>query len=197
MESLGNLFNKYGSDKDRNGYTPYYDSLFKTLRHREITLLEIGIGTMIPGVISSMVGFSLPGYKPGGSLRAWRDYFSRGLVSGVDIQLDTQFTEERIKTHLGNSTDKNALDKVLRDEKFDIIIDDGCHMAINQLHTLKNLWSRVKPGGYYIIEDLNPWNSIVTTHRVYVQEFIGPDATLFFSENKNLGIISRIIANDD
>lgn len=30
MEFLGDLFNKHGSDKDRNGYSPYYDSIFKT-----------------------------------------------------------------------------------------------------------------------------------------------------------------------
>ena len=39
---LAELFNKYGSDKNRNGYTPVYHSLFKNLREKPIVLLEIG-----------------------------------------------------------------------------------------------------------------------------------------------------------
>jgi len=38
---------------------------------------------------------------------------------------------------------------------FDIILDDGDHWEINQLKTLKNLWHRLKPNGYYIIEDIS------------------------------------------
>ena len=53
---LDELMNKYGSDKARNGYVPVYHSFLKHMRTRPIDLLEIGIGTMIPGAASSMVG---------------------------------------------------------------------------------------------------------------------------------------------
>lgn len=139
MEFLGDLFNKYGSDKDRNGYSPYYDSIFKNIRLKPIDFLEIGIGSMIPGVHSSMVGYSLPGYSPGGSLRAWRDYFPNSQITGIDIQPDTQFSEHRITTHLSSSTDRIALDRVLGAVMFDIILDDGSHLPDNQLQTLINL----------------------------------------------------------
>ena len=39
-----------------------------------VALKMAGIGTMLPGVHSSMVGFASPGYRPGGSLRSWRDF---------------------------------------------------------------------------------------------------------------------------
>jgi len=193
MEFLGDLFNKYGSDKDRNGYTPYYDSLFKNIRLTPIAFLEIGIGTMIPEAHSSMVGYSLPGYRPGGSLRAWRDYFVNGTIVGMDVQPDTQFKEERITTHLADSTNKAAIDAVLGDSTFDIILDDGSHYDEHQFAALLYMWHRVRAGGYYIIEDLQPWNRLHGDFRSKVKDLIGNDATMYFSEAKNILIISKII----
>ena len=191
MCDLGLLFTRYGSDKDRNGYTGVYHSLFKSLRARNPALLEIGIGTLIPDVPSSMVGYSLEGYAPGGSLRAWRDYFPTGQIVGVDIQPDTQFTEERITTHLADSSSKEQLDAVLKDETFDIIIDDGLHWDETQMQTLRNLWHRVRPGGYYIIEDITPWSRIPTDFRDQIPEIVGA-SPFFFTELKNVLVISKI-----
>jgi SAM-dependent methyltransferase len=191
MCDLGDLFNTYGSDKDRNGYTPVYDSLFKHIRTDDIALLEIGIGTMIPGVQSSMVGYALPGYAPGGSLRAWRDYFVKGQIVGIDIQPDTQFTDDRITTALANSSDKSALDAVLGDKTFDIIIDDGLHWDETQMATLRNLWDRVRPGGFYIIEDITEWSRIPTEFRSQIPVIVG-QSPFFFTEKKNILVISKV-----
>lgn len=172
---LAELFNKYGSDKNRNGYTPVYHSLFKNLREKPIVLLEIGIGTMIKGAPSSMVGYALPNYKPGGSLRAWRDYFSRGTIHGVDIQPDTQFTEERITTHLCNSTEKTASEAFLAKDttpkEVDILIDDGAHYDECQLKTFYHFYGLVKKGGFYIIEDVYPRSRIMTEMLPQIREF--------------------------
>ena len=111
---LAQLFRYYGTDKDINGYSSIYHTLFDHLRDRRIALLEIGIGTLIQGAPSSMVGYSLRNYRPGGSLRAWRDYFTNGTIHGVDVQPDTQFTdEERITTHICDSTDAEQVDLVM------------------------------------------------------------------------------------
>ena len=187
---LGTLFNTYGSDKDRNGYTPVYESLFKHMRTADIALLEIGIGTMIPGVQSSMVGYALPGYAPGGSLRAWRDYFVHGQIVGLDIQPDTQFTDDRITTGLADSSDKSALDAVLGDKTFDIILDDGLHWDETQMTTLRNLWHRVRPGGFYIIEDITEWSRIPNLFRPQLREIVGA-SPFFFTEKKNVLVISK------
>jgi hypothetical protein len=53
---LAGLFNMYGSDKDRNGYSHLYSIIFDHLKNNEMNVLEIGIGTMIPNVSSSMRG---------------------------------------------------------------------------------------------------------------------------------------------
>lgn len=163
---LCDLFNKYGSDKDRNGYAQVYHTLFHKMRNEPINMLEIGIGTMIPGVHSSMQGYALAGYKPGGSLRAWRDYFVNGRIIGADVQPDTQFSdEERIETYLCNSTSKTEIAELfnkLGDIKFDIIIDDGSHHDMDQINTLRNFYPYVKPGGYYIIEDIYIGSKVTT-----------------------------------
>ena len=74
-ETLPQIFRKYGTDKDRNGYSSLYHILFSSFRNEKWNILEIGIGTMIPEVCSSMQGYALENYKSGGSLRAWRDFF--------------------------------------------------------------------------------------------------------------------------
>lgn len=191
MCELGALFNQYGSDKDRNGYTPMYHSILKHLRDREIALLEVGIGTLIPGAPSSMVGYSLPGYAPGGSLRAWRDYFPNGTIVGADIQLDTQFSEDRITTVLADSSSKDQLDAALGDRMFDVIIDDGLHWDETQVKTLENLWHRVRPGGFYITEDITTWSRIPTEFRGRIEEIVGSAGAFFLTEKKNFMIISK------
>lgn len=161
---LAQLFNHYGTDKDRIGYTPVYHALFHHRRHERVRLLEVGIGTMLPGVHSSMRGYALAGYRPGGSLRAWRDYFTRGTIYGVDVQRDTELAEEGITTALCNSTDPRqvaAFVQRLGGPRFDIIIDDGSHVDTNQLATLENLYPHLEAGGIYVIEDVHPDGRIV------------------------------------
>jgi len=155
-ENLGALFDKYGSDKNRNGYSPIYHTILKRIRDSVTNLLEIGIGTMIPHAPSSMVGYSLPGYKPGGSLRAFRDYLPSACVVGVDVAEDCLFEEDRIKTLRADSRDATALASVLGDSTFDVVIDDGLHTHDAQLATLRNLMQRVRLGGYYVVEDVYP-----------------------------------------
>ena len=152
---LSDLMNKYGSDKDVNGYCQLYHTLFSPFRKESFTFLEIGIGTLIEGVPSSMVGYSQKGYAPGGSLRGWRDFFPNANIVGVDIQKDCMFEEDRIKTYLCSSSDTKAsssLMSTLPSPK--VIIDDGSHYYMDQLYTLRNFLPYLEDGGIYIIEDI-------------------------------------------
>ena len=59
---LDEILDAYGSDKQsKHGYAPIYHALFKHLRDRSLALLEIGIGTVTPGVCSSMMGITEAG----------------------------------------------------------------------------------------------------------------------------------------
>lgn len=189
---LGNLFNYYGSDKDRNEYTPLYYTLFDNIKTNPLNVLEIGIGTMIPNVASSMVGYALPNYLPGGSLRAWRDYFVNSNIYGFDVQPDTQFSEERITTYLCNSTSKPDTQALMENLKiqFDIIIDDGCHAANSQINTLNNFYPYLKSGGIYIIEDIFP-GSLVSSSPDIVKKCVNGDPLFFVGLKNNQCVIYK------
>jgi len=189
---LSQIISKYGSDKDINGYTPLYHTLFNRMRNQYINLLEIGIGTMIPNVSSSMVGYGIGDYKPGASLRAWRDYFSKGNIIGVDIQEDTQFSEERIRTFLCNSTDNSSVFNLMSglNTKFDIIIDDGSHYFQHQLDTLKNIFPYLKDNGIYVIEDIGE-HSPLSTNPLLIQKIVNNNPFFFSGVKNNLCIIYK------
>jgi hypothetical protein len=152
--SLAELFTKYGTDKEAiHHYSGFYECLFQARRFDIKSLLEIGIGTLIPEAHSSMCEFALEGYKPGGSLRAWRDYFPNAHIYGIDVMPDTQFSEERITTYICDSTNPEAVLNTPIPREFDIIIDDGAHETEHQLATLKNLFPSLRPNGIYVAED--------------------------------------------
>jgi 8-demethyl-8-alpha-L-rhamnosyltetracenomycin-C 2'-O-methyltransferase len=190
---LSELFNLHGSDKDVGGYTPVYHTLLSARKNEPLTILEIGIGTMLPDVHSSMLRWALPGYRPGGSLRAWRDYFPCAEVHGVDVQPDTQFSESRIMTHLCDSTDPaqvEALFSRLNGLTPDIIIDDGSHVDANQLATLRNFYPHLRQRGLYFLEDLDP-GCLLTTDPQLVESVCGNDAFFFAGLQNNLCVIYK------
>jgi len=41
-----------------------------------------------------------------------------------------------------------------KDAAYDLVIDDGSHIAEDVLGVLAHCWKWVKPGGYYVIEDM-------------------------------------------
>jgi len=158
LRDIDELLNDHASDKhSQNGYGPIYHALFKHLRDEPVQILEIGIGTVIPGAYCSMYGHDLPGYRPGASLRAWRDYFPRGIVHGIDVQPDTMIRDEpRIVTAIVNSTDTEASRTYLGGvAPFDVIIDDGAHIPELQVKTLRNFFPGLARNGLYVIEDVN------------------------------------------
>jgi hypothetical protein len=155
---LESIFHRWGTDKVRNGYADFYECLFRKGRLQIESVLEIGIGTMIPGVHSTMFRHAADYYKPGGSLRSWREFFPNATIYGIDVQPDTQFDNEpRILTSLCDSTDGMQVDRYMRSikhRKFDIIIDDGSHTPNDQLATLQGFFEFLKADGTYVIEDI-------------------------------------------
>ena len=81
-DALEALFNKYGSDKSaRHDYHKLYSSILGPRRNENLCLLEIGLGTTDPSVVSNMGKHG----KPGASLRAFRDYLPNAQIFGADI----------------------------------------------------------------------------------------------------------------
>lgn len=154
-KSIEFFFRKYKTDKYESKYHFIYDKYFEPIRYNDIKILEIGLGTLGKNP-SNMIKWKLihEEYKSGASLRAFKDYFTNGLVYGVDMQEDCMFEEERIKTYLVDSRDSNISDRVFGDLIFDVVIDDGDHTSQGQIKTFNNFFKRVKNGGLYFIEDV-------------------------------------------
>lgn len=153
--NISYYFEKHLSDKGANGYSDVYDEVFSPRRNNEVTVLEIGIGTLV--VAHSNMLFwkdTHPTYLPGASLRAFRDYFPNGYIYGIDVQVDCMFSEERIETYLLDSKDMRTTEMFFGSIKFDFVIDDGDHNYLSQIKTFENFFPRIKEGGAYILEDL-------------------------------------------
>lgn len=153
------LFDQQGTDKGK-WFGGLYDVLLQPYRETIKCVVEVGIGTLIPHAPSSMVGWGLENYRPGGSLRAWRDFLPNAEIYGLDVALDTQFTDEhRIHTYLCDSTDRDQAEQFfnrIAPIRPDLVIDDGLHTVEAQIGTLRNFFPSLLPGGLYVIEDVSP-----------------------------------------
>jgi hypothetical protein len=139
-----------------HGFTEIYEHLFSPLRSSPVRICEIGIAG-------------------GGSLRMWSEYFSKSTVFGIDIYsldelhrllpkypdvpdlLPEKPETERLKTFVADQANRDQLrsfiDKYGGD--FDIVLDDGGHAMEQQQTSLGFFFKYVKPGGYYVIEDVH------------------------------------------
>jgi hypothetical protein len=132
-----------GSDKDvGHHYGDTYQRLFRPYKYRPIKLLEIGIG----------------GYKEhlgGESLVAWSCYFPFASIIGCDIEDRQTLQGGRIRIHqLDQSSEAQLITLAETEGPFDIIIDDGSHVNSHQILTAQVLLPHVKPGGLYVVEDV-------------------------------------------
>ncbi len=143
-----------GSDKVAHNYHLIYSCLFSDL-NLDYKILEIGLGTNNPKLISSM---GVDG-MPGASVKAFRDTFSNALVYGADVDKEILFKEERIKTYYVDQNDLKTFDNITNQvkDKFDLIIDDGLHYQLSNLNTLIFALSNLSKNGYFVIEDIGIW----------------------------------------
>jgi tetratricopeptide (TPR) repeat protein len=141
--SLVRLAKKFRTDKwGSHFYAQHYHDHFFPLRHRNINLLEIGIG-----------GWNHP-LRGGASLRMWKAFFPKGNIFGIDIQDKSAMEEERIRIFQGSQDDDKFLRSVAADiGNIDIIIDDGSHLNQHVINTFKTLFPLLANDGVYVVED--------------------------------------------
>jgi hypothetical protein len=139
-----------------HSYLPVYESVFKDTRNTHTKLLEIGSFT-------------------GGSLCIWQEFFKDYEIHSIDIFEDPlAFSphkdnpmygqpspfERRLKDdpnmhlHHGRSSMDPIVAQGFQDNYFDYITEDGDHTLNGQYTTFKLYWEKLKPGGYYFIEDI-------------------------------------------
>jgi hypothetical protein len=120
-------------------YFDIYHRHFRKFVGKEVHVLEIGIYS-------------------GGSLDMWKHYFGpRCHVYGVDIEAACKvYADERTKIFAGDQADR-AFWRRFKAEvpAIDILIDDGGHLAEQQIATLEEMLPHLRPGGVYLCEDVH------------------------------------------
>jgi len=163
-----------------HSYISIYETLLLPYRNvPDLHLLEIGIAQ---------------GY----SLVLWSQYFSNAQIDGVDIRPELIAPEiyglDRISIFIGDATTEDFVARNLN--SYDVIIDDGSHQAKDQIQSFHLLYPRLRPGGLYVIEDLDRQESIDR-----IREELG--AEIFdLRQNKGrfddvLAVIRKAPTNDD
>jgi hypothetical protein len=130
--------NRHGTDKFvDHKFHGHYARHLGHLRSQVFVLLEIGI------------------YR-GASLRTWSEYFPKARVVGLDVDPKVkEFPCGRAEVHIGDQADPAFLDGFAkRIGGFDVVIDDGSHVMEHQRTSLTALFPHVRPGGYYVMEDI-------------------------------------------
>jgi hypothetical protein len=149
---LKRYLDTHGSDKATLHQYHYVYGPILMDRIKISGVLEIGMGTNNTDVVSNMG----TGGRPGASLRAFRDYLEQAKIYGADIDQRILFADDRIETFFVDQTDPGSFvalgEQVPSD--LDLIIDDGLHSPSANIETLKFALSRIKPGGWVVIEDI-------------------------------------------
>jgi hypothetical protein len=125
-------------------YLRHLERFFEPMRDKPIKLLEIGVGG-------------------GESIQTWLEYFQDAHVYGVDIVSNTNDynnpgykPSDRYTFSCGDQSKPEFWKKFIEvyGGDWDVVIDDGGHLAMPTITTFKSLWPHVKSGGVYEIEDL-------------------------------------------
>jgi len=150
-KSITEIFEGVDTDKlYRHGYHRYYETHLNPYRAVDgLRLLEIGADSGI-------------------SLGAWLKYFANpATVQGVAYHVDVESAKEtacklmpeqceKLAIYNLDQSDKAALANMMAQnpEGWDIIIDDGSHYPGHQIISFQQLWPKIRPGGLYVIEDI-------------------------------------------
>jgi hypothetical protein len=150
MTELCELALKYGTDKwGAHSYTPHYDSFFKDRRNAVKKVLEIGLGNPDCPPFPDKV------YKPGSSHRMWEEYFPNAEIYGLDVEVKLLVNQGRIHSFYCDQANEASLRAamLLIGKDFDLIVDDGSHVPLDQVLTAKLFVPLLAPNGVYVIED--------------------------------------------
>ena len=149
--TLGNIFSLNNSDKAsvNNYHIIYYYILNNLGINSKLNILEIGIGTNNPILVSTMGPYG----TPGASLITFRNYLPNSMIYGADNDKNILFTSDRIKTFYVDQLDINTFNNI-DDIKFDLIIDDGLHSIGANFNTLLYALEHLKDNGWIVIEDI-------------------------------------------
>jgi len=176
-KSLSDISEFYHTDKESSHkyISNYYEDLFNPIRDSVKRFCEIG--------------------TDGESLKMWRDFFINAEIVGCDIN-PININEKRISCVKLDQSKEEDLEKFAStQEDFDIILDDASHKMHDQQITFAKLFRKLKPGGLFIIENLQ------TSHEVgmpgkQIFNWGDPDKTTTFNMLNDLMLNNNHISSD-
>jgi len=149
---LDRLATKHSSIKreGKKGYAKLYQKRFSQNRLKPIKILEIGMGA-------------------GGCIRMWMEYFPKSQIHCLDNCTDPAIKSNVRLTailqdldrcgdfhfHKGDQTSAKALHSLVVEGDFDLIIDSGSNKSSSQQFSLGILYTALKEGGVYVIENMS------------------------------------------
>lgn len=134
MDRLIDIVARHDTDKEsfHRYVSGFYEETFQPLRESAKLVVEIGV------------------YR-GGSIGMWRDYFSRAVIVGVDVD-EAGFVElDRCVYMLGDAYTGGIVPA-----NADIVIDDGPHTRESQIEAVRRFLPGIADGGMLVIEDIQP-----------------------------------------
>lgn len=135
---------RHGTDQaGQHDYCRTLDEFLSPKRHEPVVVMEQGV-------------------LGGAGIRMWADYFQHPdtRIIGVDPHTWDRASIEapRVEIVTGSQTDP-ILMRQLFDKygPFDFACDDGSHFASAQQEAFRIGWPFVKPGGFWVIQDLHSY----------------------------------------
>jgi hypothetical protein len=134
--TLDELGRAYGTGKIVHGYLPILERWLEPFRYESFDFLEIGV-------------------HQGASIRMWHDYFPNARVVGLDIRnAAPDLTLPRYTFVQGNQGDQALLERLSREYRFRVVVDDGSHRWTHQINTFKTFFPAMSPHGIFFCEGL-------------------------------------------
>lgn len=168
--TLTDMADFFGSDKGaiKHNYTPVYERHLAKWKSEPINLLEIGVAC-------------------GASLKMWSRYFPYAKVTGVDLRPECKELcsgYPNVSIQIADATKETIFGS------WDVIVDDGSHIAGHIVRAFERQWPWLKAGGLYIIEDLR-----CTYHPAYTVPFPVDEADK--DRSLLMGLFDRLLRRCD
>lgn len=132
-----------------HNYVRVYDFFLRSRRNEDLRFCEIGLlrGRMRKPLITD-TNLMAP------SLRMWRKYLPQAHLVGFDILKFAQPKDSKCTIIQGDQSVRDDLQKIINEHsEYDVILDDALHASPHQQITLSFLFSHLKTGGIFFIED--------------------------------------------
>lgn len=144
--NLTDLADMAGSDNgsNRHRFTEIYHMLLQARQDAPLNMLEIGNASGSEAAIEDLEYSGI-----------WLDYLPNADLYRADVVDLSHLGEDRFHPVVCDMNRRDAIATMAEGlPALDVVFDDGTHEAQPQQCAFVELWDKLKPGGFYIIENL-------------------------------------------